>query len=293
MSPIDRELESTLSQRASGLVPPGDLFDSVEREARSIRRRRGVLIGAAALSVLAIAVAVPLAVRDSVTGGERVIPATEAPAPTASPTPAAEPTPPPPNPGPKPEFAAVGRLRWPARGSATPPPDMAMDGDMMQGAKLWYAEGHQATDGYTPLWRGALPDGRVVYAFEAIEPTRSFAVFAVRNADSTGLRIVQGLEFVDQNPQGPAEGKLSQTRLPQVSAYIDGPQDFVVIVGAPTTGQLEFSTDSRRYTTVETVDGTGVVAVTKGDDQKAYRVRVYDGDGVAVYDGPIDLLRED
>lgn len=272
MSPIDRELEQALAARAGGLTPPGHLFDGVEREARGIRRRRAAVSGAAALSVLAIAVAVPMAVRGGGTEPRPPQIATQPPAPP-SPAPAA-------SPGGMPEpTGRPGVLGWVPRGTATPPPGMTMDADMMQGAKRWYSEGHFATESYAPLWRGTLPDGRVAYVFEAIEPARSFAVFVVQAPDGTDLRIVHGFEI--------------QPRRLQISAYVDGPQDFVVIVGAPGTGQLEFSTDGRRYTTVDTDEGTGVVAVTKGEDPKPFRVRAYDGNGVIVYDGPVDLVSED
>ncbi|HVE64827.1 MAG TPA: hypothetical protein VNB94_13635 [Mycobacteriales bacterium] len=276
MSPLDRELQRTLAQRASSLTPPGDLLDGVEREARGIRRRRNSLVGTAALSVLAIAIAVPLAMRNAESGDRDPGTGFATAPPSAAPSTQA----------PSPATPQRSRLQWGFRGADSV-------GEVAGRANQAWTLDHPATESYHPLYSGTLPDRRRIEVFEAVESTRSFAVFYVEDADGSSGRIVQGLEVVDRNPQRPAQGKQSLTRLPQVSAYVDGPQDFVVIIGAPTTGQLEFSTDGRRYTTVATAEGTGIVAVTKGEDRAAYRVRVFDGDGVAVYDGPIDLLSED
>lgn len=286
MTPIDRELEQALSAHATELTPPGDLFAGVERKARGIRRRRNAAVGAGALSILAIAVAIPLAV-----GGTESDPAprpapfaTQPASPTAAPTAVLAPTRPPDGP------MAASRLGWEPRGQSS-------ESLLARAVDAWVVD-HPDTVGYYPLFSAPLPDKRMVMAFEAVEAPGdlSYAVFYVEEPDGSAGRIVQGLEIVDRNPQGPAEGKQSQTRLPQISAYIDGEQNFVVIVGAPTTGQVMFSTDGRRYTDVDSYEdagGVGVVAVTTGEERKDYRVRMYDGDGVEVYDGPIDLLSED
>lgn len=283
MSPIDHELEQVLASHADDLAPCGDLLEGVEREARGIRRRRGVLTGAAALSVLAIAVAVPLATRGAGSSDPGLGFATQGP--SAASTPSAEPSR---SPAGQP-FADLG---WPPRGPR------ADDGPLANRALAAllhsFDAGHKPDEtGVKMLWAGSLPDGRVVAAMQTAEvrgqEQKLFATFYVEGADASDGRIVHRTEVTAINPQSTQVGDGPR----QLSAYIDGAEDCVVIIGAPGTGQLEFSTDGRRYTTVETVDGVGIIAVTKGEDRAAYRVRVYDGNGVVAYDGPIDLPSDD
>ena len=61
MSPIDRELEKTFARRAETMSPPADLYAGVERRATRIRRQRTGAVAGAALTILALVIAVPLA----------------------------------------------------------------------------------------------------------------------------------------------------------------------------------------------------------------------------------------
>jgi hypothetical protein len=279
MSPIDRELEQALATHAADLIPPADLLDDVEREARGIRRRRGALVGAAALSVLAIAIAVPLAMRESDDAAPAPVPfATEA----ASPTPTASESP-----GIGQSFADLG---WPARGPRKD--DAALAHRALASLTASFDDAHRPQQiGGKLLWAGPLPDGDVVAVLQTAEVRadgeRLFVNFYVE--PESAVDTVQGVWQRTEVQRPDAGGE----PLRVVSAYLDGPQPYIVVVGAPTTGQLEFSTDARRFTSVDTVDGVGAVAVTKNQEWSTYRVRVYDGDGVVVYEGPPDGPAED
>jgi len=90
MTPLDDELRRTLDARASRLVPPSDPLAGIERRARGIQRRRQALAGGgAAAVVLAVAVAVPLAMRSD-TDRPQIVATPRAT--SAAPTPTAEPT---------------------------------------------------------------------------------------------------------------------------------------------------------------------------------------------------------
>jgi hypothetical protein len=91
MSPIDRELERTLAQRAGQLEPPADLYAAVTKEAGAMRRRRQGAVAGAALTVLAIAIAVPLALRDN-SGRDNGLVGNGTPTPSVSIEPSTEPS---------------------------------------------------------------------------------------------------------------------------------------------------------------------------------------------------------
>lgn len=92
MSPIDRELERTLAQRAGQLEPPADLYAAVTKEAGAMRRRRQGAVAGAALTVLAIAIAVPLALRDGSPRNNNDFAGPGTPTPTSSSEPTTEPS---------------------------------------------------------------------------------------------------------------------------------------------------------------------------------------------------------
>ncbi len=264
MSPLDRELERALSARAADLVPPPDLLSGVEREARGLRRRRGVLTGAAALSVLAIAVAVPLAIRDSSPSARSGFVATQEPSPSASPSAL---TPPPTEP----------TLGWAKRGPLSSPDELRLP-DRIQDT-LNREPDLPPSHAWSLLWAAPLPDGRVAAAIEHWS-SPAYTTFYVEEADGSGGRLLHRRE-------------ITNLRTWQVSAYVDGVENYVVVVGAPTTGQIEFAADGRTYAGVKTAHGVAIVDVTKGGDRTAYRIRLHDSDGAVVYEGPIDLLSED
>ena len=92
MSPIDRELERTLVQRAGSLEPPADLYAAVTKEAGAMRRRRQGAVAGAALTVLAIAVAVPLALRSGDDKNDNGLTNSPTPTPSVSVEPSVEPS---------------------------------------------------------------------------------------------------------------------------------------------------------------------------------------------------------
>jgi hypothetical protein len=91
MSPIDRELERALARQAGAVSPPADLYAAVTKEAGAMRRRRQIAISGTALSVVALAIAVPLLLRADGSGEPRGF-TSAGPTPTASDLPTTAPT---------------------------------------------------------------------------------------------------------------------------------------------------------------------------------------------------------
>jgi hypothetical protein len=114
MSPIDRELERALARQAGAVSPPADLYAAVTKEAGAMRRRRQIAISGTALSVVALAIAVPLLLRRGDGSGEPRGFTSAGPTPTASDLPTTDATTEPttePTVGPSPTDSAPDGIR--------------------------------------------------------------------------------------------------------------------------------------------------------------------------------------
>jgi hypothetical protein len=269
MTPIDDELRTSLHRRADALAPPADPLAGIERRAGRIRRRR--VATAVAGTGLVVAVAVPVAIgqlQNSSSsgrfagGGQRTTP------PTTQPT---TPTSPPQN-----------LVNWPARSrldSVT-----AEAGLVAAVTRQWTAK-HGVESTSDNLWMANLPGGGAagIWQFWELGSRTAYTV--------VGQRLADGLTFIvlDQvTPKGVRE----------ISSVLQGGAfPHVVVLGPPTTGQIRYAADGRRFRPVERLqgfvgtDGWAVFDRTGPaiGQQQPDLVEVLDGDGRRIYRGQIDV----
>jgi hypothetical protein len=131
------------------------------------------------------------------------------------------------------------------------------------------------------LWGGELPDGTFVVVSQVVD-----------DAGNVRARASITEAGIDRYSIDGAALKPEVTN--EVSFVLPGgAYPWVLVIGAPTTGQIEYAADGTSYEPVDTVDGWALFprtgpgpGSTDGD-----RIRVLDGDGDLdhpLYEGPID-----
>lgn len=282
MSPLDSELREALHRRAERVTfDSADPVVGVERRARAIRRRRvaGTVAGAA-VALAAVAVVVPGVIggtgidrrhADTLRPAGGSSPAPSAPA--AAPTPTATAT----STDPVAQGDPVNLLGWPdSRLSAGTPAELDPEARQAWGT----AHNVPPDEVFTaPLWSGRLPTGDWVYALQAWTNSGS------------GRPIAHTVFF--QWP-GPGRGFLVQdlrTKVDaaghsaEVSAVVAGQATpYIVVVGAPTTGQVRYAADGTTFRAVATQEGAAVFPRTG-----SVTIEVYNGDGIVTFRGQVDL----
>lgn len=253
MSPIDNHLRESLSRHAAEAPAESDWFTTIERRAQTMRRRRMAWISGATSVVLAGGVIGGLAVA----GGDRdtvKVPIgngnSETPSPSATPSgfPGDLSNDMPP--------PANGYLDWPYR-----------EGPGVAAAELAYLDERS-------LWGGRVGDAIVVIG---------------QKVDDAG--VVRANAWISENRETYqiAGARMKPERTNEVSFVLPGEAyPWVLVIGAPTTGQIEYAADGSTYEPVETVEGWALFKRTGNEDD---RIRVLDGDGDLdrpLYEGPID-----
>lgn len=256
MSPIDDELRAVLHTRADGLSPAADPLAGIERRARRIRRNRvAASVAGSALVVAAIAVAVPSLIPDRGDDSSQVAVSTE-PSP-AEPSPAA---------------AAPGALDpahpWEYRGEAK-----LGTGSLLTSLRAEWNAKHPGA-ALTPLY------GEI---FESSQQPQITFVSTGGGDDRWGVATSSeaGWSFLHDEVLAP-DTKALLTALPADEV----PR--LLVVAAPTTGQLEYAKDGSTFNPIAgAAPGVGY-APLEGDTSRD-AVRVLDGNGDIdhpVFEGP-------
>jgi hypothetical protein len=257
MSPLDEHLKATLTHRAEDVDAAGNGFASVERQARSLHRRRVAWATGATAVVIAGGVVGGLALTASSNDSLRVQPGDDGNGtlpPTSTTTP---------SPSPVTTATATGQwLSWPYRTG---------DG----------ADALAPSRELHPLWAGQVDDDgtSIVIGQQANDDgtMHSRAWVFPPGGDPTAYQL-DGVTINDADTH-------------EVSfLFGDGP--CLVVVGEPGTGQVEVSVDRTTYEPLETVDGVAATCRMGPPDAPSPRwIRVLDGDGdldQPIYEGPID-----
>lgn len=281
MSPLDNELRQTLMRHASDVEDTSGLWASVEHRARVIHRRRVAFGGVTGAAVVAAVVVVGV----NVTGGSDAArlttidpgpsssaPSSPAPSSTASPSPRVTATLPP-----------VGRTpvtEWPRVGP---------DATWVNWAAVLASMPAQMPSGFEPLGEPAIigsgdTDGGAV------------AVFVVK----AGAHLVAGAVLRSRPDEAIAVHDIAADGdVPYVGVVVHVPApggavDDGIVVGAPSTGQIEFKLPSEpSFHPVEGGTDPRWAAVTLGQvhaGDPVAQVRVLDGNGnidSPRYTGPI------
>lgn len=279
MSPLDNELRRTLTQHASDVDATSDLWTSVEHRARVIHRRRVAVGGVSGAVVVAAVVVVGV----NVTGGSnaaKLVPldtgpsssASPSPSPSVSPSPVASPTI-----GP----VAVPVSQWPPAGET--PTWVNWDGVLQS------LPAQMPTD-FTPLGEPTAigsgdTDGGPVAVFVVKAGDHLVAGAVLKSAPGEAVAV----HDIATDGDVPYVGVVVHVRAP------GGGVDDGVVVGGPTTGQIEFKLPGE--SSFHAVEGGGAdprwATVTLGQVQPGEpvaQVRVLDGDGnldQPRYAGPI------
>jgi len=274
MSPLDNELRRTLTQHASDVDAMPDLWTSVEHRARGIHRRRVAFGGVSGAVVVAAVVVVGV----NVGGGSnaaKLVPLDPEPSnsaqPSVSPSPVASPTL---------GGVAVSVTEWPRVGS---------DPTWVNWHAVLASMPAQMPSDFTPLGEPAVigsgdTDGGQV------------AVFVVKAGD----HLVAGAVLKSTPDEAVAVHDIATDGdVPYVGVVVrvsapGGPVDDGIVVGAPTTGQIEFKLPGEsNFHAVESGPDPRWATVTLGKVQPGEpvaQVRVLDGDGnldSPRYTGPI------
>jgi hypothetical protein len=272
MTPIDDELRVSLRRQAEGVPPLADPLAGIERRAGRIRRRRvAAAVAGTALAATIVVVGAP-AVTHLVTsqppsgfaGGSSPAPA------TATPNDRADPTPP------------ANLVRWPTRVAAGP---LGTDQSLEAGITREWAAKHGADSRSNKLWGAGLPDGGVAGIWQFWTPGSPSAYTVV------GQRQPDGLTFIVMDQVTPMGVK-------EISSVLAGGAfPHVVVLGPPTTGQISYAADGRRFRPVEHLQGflggdgwavfdrTGPGTSTRLPDL----IQVLDGNGRRIYQGELDV----
>jgi hypothetical protein len=250
MTPLDDELRSLLHSRAEQVAPRADPLGGIERRAKRMRRNRvGATVAGAALTVAAIAVAVPALTPDH--NG-----AVEQPAnPTSSATAPASP----------PAGRAFGPNEldpahpWPYRGSS----DVLANGNLAELGREWQRKHPDTTldplfgQVYEPSQRPEI----VFVSYETGQPGR----WGVATTSESGI------DFLVDEPL-PADSSVLMAPLPG-----DVVPRLLVVAG-PATGDLSYAKDGVSF---QTVPGptVGIAFIPLEGDTTHDAVRVLDGNG--------------
>lgn len=278
MSPLDTELREALHRRAGDVTSVTDPTPGIERRARTIRRRRtATAVVGAAVAVAAVAFAVP-AITDAVRDDSQAKFTTSV-SPTPQQTALNYPAP-------------VNALAWPARGEAGTADGHAFLNKVL--ADFTHRHGMPVTG--VSLWFGRLPTGSTVGVSQvwAGDGSDAWTVVAQQLTDGT-LFVVreEPTWFSDQKPGEPVSAtKEDVARIKQISAVVQGEAyPYVVVVGAPTTGQILYAADGVTFNPVDTRDGVAVFERTGPTTSAPDLIEVLDGNGnldAPAYKGQID-----
>ena len=249
MSPLDSHLRSTLAEHADEMSAEPLPFATVERRARRLRQRRAgaALAGVAVLSSAAVVTGVTLS--GSGTGHRdtlRMPPLNHASTAPAEVSPQPTATLP---------VAAGHYLDWPYRSGA--------------GAASLDPAGT-----VHPLWGGRLPNDSTVVVGQQVD-------------DKGDVRAVAWVTPADDQPFQLQGAVLKPGTTEEVSFVLPGDEfPYVLVIGAPTTGQIVYAERDDEWAPVETEEGVAVFPRTgTGQD----RILVEDGDGADLYLGHIDV----
>lgn len=256
MSPIDDELRNVLHRRADALAPSPDPLVGVERRARAMRRNRvAAAVAGTALAVAAVAFAVPTLLPDR---DGTVQPGTSQSAvPSASPTTSFGPS------------SLDPAHPWAYRGD----PAVLANGNLDTLRRDWAAKHPGST--VSPLF------GQVY------EPSKKPEIVFVSHAadgDRWGVATSSesGIEFLVDEQLEPGATVL-------MAALPGDEVRRLLILAAPTTGQISYAADGSTWRDYPGVDA-GVAFVPLEGDTSHAMVRVLDGDGDLdhpVFQGPI------
>jgi hypothetical protein len=249
MSPIDDELRSLLHAKADVLAPAPDPLGGIERRASRMRRNRvGASVLGTVLVVAAIAVAVPALVPDRDGGGSTF--ATSPP--TAASTAPDQPVP---------AGALDPRHPWDYRGDRA-----LIAGNELVTLQSEWATAHPGAT-LTPLYGEIYASSR--------RPQITF-VSTGGGADRWGIATTSDAGWTWLQDEVLASGTAA---LMAPLATDAAPQ--LLIVAAPTTGQLEYAKDGTSFTALAGVaaDIPGVAYAPLEGDTTHDAVRVLDGNG--------------
>jgi hypothetical protein len=261
MSPIDTELRRTLTQRASEVQVAEDLWLGVEQRARALHRRRVAFGGVTGAAVVTAVVLIGV----NVTGGgqaDKPVPLNPRPSSSAASTPS-------PSASPTMGGSRMAVTEWPLVGA---------DPTWVKWDVVLRSMPAQMPSDFAPLGAPHIvgsgdTDGGAV------------AVFVVR----AGAHLVAGAVLESAPGKAVAVHDIaSDGDVPYVGVVVHVPApgasvDDGVVVGAPTTGQIEFKLPGEStFHAVEGGTDPRWAAVTLGQvrpGDPAAQVRVLDGDG--------------
>lgn len=261
MSPLDNELRHTLSEHATDVDDSPDLWVRVEHRAQVMHRRRLAAGGVVGTAVLAAIVVVGV----NITSGnqaDRLVPATPTPSSSMQPSPSATPVPTLPG-------GHVPVTAWPTVGS---------DPGWVQWNAVVRSLPAQMPQGFAPLGGPVVigsgdTDGGPVAVFVIPAGHHLVAGAVLRSAPDVAV----GVHDIPTDGDVPYVGVVVQVSAP------GGTVDDGVVVGAPTTGQIEFKLpDEPDFHSVDSGSDPRWATVTLGrvqPGQPVAQVRVLDGDG--------------
>jgi hypothetical protein len=252
MTPLDEELRSLLNSRADLLSPSPDPLAGIERRAKRMRRNRvAASVAGTALAVAAIAVAVPSLVPDR--GGNDGVFATTPPSSQASASPASS--------GQLPPSALDPQNPWDYRGNRA----VIKGNELVTLQSEWATANPGAT--LTPLYGeifGSSQQPQVTFVSTGGGADR-WGVATSSHAGWTWLYVAP-LAYGTEALMAP---------LPADEVWR------LLIVAAPTTGQIEYAKDGRTFAPLTGVaaDIPGVAYAPLEGDTSTDAVRVLDGNG--------------
>ncbi len=272
MTPIDDELRTSLHRRADALAPPADPLAGIERRAGRIRRRRvAIAVTGTALAVAVVAVPVGIGqLRSSPSnsglagGGPSIPPPSTVTAIRSAKTP------------------PQNVLNWPERGGLD---SAAAAAKLTAAVSHQWAAKHGTESTGNNLWMAALPGGGAAGIWQFWKPGSTAASTVV------GQRLPDGLTFIVLDQVTPKGAK-------EISSVLQGGAfPHVVVLGPPTTGQIRYAADGRRFRPVEHLpgflggDGWAVFDRTGPaiGQQAPDLIELLDGDGRRINRGPIDV----
>jgi hypothetical protein len=279
MSPLDTELREALRHHAADVTSPGAPLDAIERRAHGIRRRRTALaVAGTAVVVAAVAVAVPL-ITDATSHDDSRAKFAVTSTPTPEVTAPAFPRP-------------VNLLTWPARGQAGSGAGRAFLDTIVAD----YTARHGAAATGLELWYGRLPTGSEVGVAQVwtAQGGDAWTVVAERLADGRFFVVREAPTWFSDQKAGESVSATKEdvSRIAQISAVVQGEATpYVVVVGAPTTGQILYAADGATFKPVDTVDGVAVFERTGPTGSSPDLIEVLDGNGnldAPMYKGVID-----
>lgn len=269
MSPLDNELRRTLTQHASDIDPTPELWANVERQARALHRRRVAIGGVTGAAVVAAVVVVGV----GVSGGnqaDKLVPVNPGPSNSASssPSPVASPAPSNANPPLLPN-GHVPVDAWPRVGA---------NATWVQWDLVLQSMPDQMPSDFAPLGQPRVigsgdSDGGPVAVFVVKAGDHLVAGAVLRSAPDEAVAV----HDIASDGDVPYVGVVVRVRAS------GGPVDDGIVVGAPTTGQIEFKLPGEpTFHVVENGTDPRWATVTLGHvqpGQPVAQVRVLDGDG--------------